>query len=101
MLLSAWVEGTPPDVRSALSGFIDKHGRTAFGTLAQGVSPLQFAEWLFSTDHIRVQYGLRYEGVSLDRLSPGTRGVVLLTLYLALDDHDPRPLIIDQPEENL
>jgi energy-coupling factor transporter ATP-binding protein EcfA2 len=26
---------------------------------------------------------------------------VLLLLYLALDDHDDRPLIIDQPEENL
>src|SRR5258707_2948689 len=31
----------------------------------------------------------------------GTRGIVLLLLYLALDDADDRPLIIDQPEENL
>src|SRR3546814_11376523 len=31
----------------------------------------------------------------------GTRGIVLLLLYLALDDSDDRPLIIDQPEENL
>ena len=29
-------------------------------------------------------------------MSPGTRGIVLLLLYL-----DDRPLIIDQPEENL
>jgi energy-coupling factor transporter ATP-binding protein EcfA2 len=34
-------------------------------------------------------------------LSPGTRGIVLLLLYLALDRDDDRPLIIDQPEENL
>ena len=32
---------------------------------------------------------------------PGTRGVVLLLLYLAVDRRDRRPLIIDQPEENL
>ena len=31
----------------------------------------------------------------------GMRGIVLLLLYLALDDADDRPLIIDQPEENL
>lgn len=36
-----------------------------------------------------------------DKLSPGTRGIVLLLLYLDLDDTDDRPLIIDQPEENL
>jgi ABC-type cobalamin/Fe3+-siderophores transport system ATPase subunit len=30
-----------------------------------------------------------------------TRGIVLLLLYLALDNSDDRPLIIDQPEENL
>lgn len=35
------------------------------------------------------------------KLSPGTRGIVLLLLYLAIDDQDDRPLIIDQPEENL
>ncbi|WP_238537267.1 AAA family ATPase [Pseudomonas sp. R62] len=29
------------------------------------------------------------------------RGIVLLLLYLALDDSDDRPLIIDQPEEIL
>jgi energy-coupling factor transporter ATP-binding protein EcfA2 len=35
------------------------------------------------------------------KLSPGTRGVVLQLLYLAPDEADDRPLIIDQPEENL
>jgi energy-coupling factor transporter ATP-binding protein EcfA2 len=42
-----------------------------------------------------------YDGVDIRKLSPGTRGIVLLLLYLALDDTDDRPLIIDQPEENL
>lgn len=61
----------------------------------------RFAFWLFSTDHISVQYSIDYEGVEIRKLSPGTRGIVLLLLYLALDDADDRPLIIDQPEENL
>jgi predicted ATPase len=38
--------------------------------------------------------------VDIERLSPGTRGIVLLLLYLAIDREDDRPLIIDQPEEN-
>jgi energy-coupling factor transporter ATP-binding protein EcfA2 len=61
----------------------------------------QFAQWLFRTDHITVRYELAYDGVDIRKLSPGTRGIVLLLLYLALDDADDRPLIIDQPEENL
>ncbi|MXW14525.1 MAG: AAA family ATPase [Rhodothermaceae bacterium] len=61
----------------------------------------EFAHWLYSTDHITVQYGVTYDNVDLDKLSPGTRGIILLLLYLALDDEDSRPLIIDQPEENL
>ena len=39
--------------------------------------------------------------MDIERLSPGTRGIVLLLLYLAIDREDDRPLIIDQPEENL
>ena len=42
-----------------------------------------------------------YDGIDIRKLSPSTRGIVLLLLYLALDDADDRPLIIDQPEENL
>lgn len=61
----------------------------------------RFAQWLFNTDHIDIQYGIEYDGVDIRKLSPGTRGIVLLLLYLALDDADGRPLVIDQPEENL
>jgi DNA repair exonuclease SbcCD ATPase subunit len=61
----------------------------------------RFAQWLYGTDHITVHYSVDYDGVDIRKLSPGTRGIVLLLLYLALDDADDRPLIIDQPEENL
>lgn len=58
-------------------------------------------EWLFSTDHIKLNYGMKYDGVALEKLSPGTKGIILLMLYLEMDKSDNRPLIVDQPEENL
>jgi energy-coupling factor transporter ATP-binding protein EcfA2 len=61
----------------------------------------QLAHWLYSADHIRVRYEIEYDGVDIRKLSPGTRGIVPLLLYLALDSADDRPLVIDQPEENL
>ena len=57
--------------------------------------------WLYDISHIQVRYSIVYDGIPVERLSPGTRGIVLLLLYLAVDTHDPRPLLIDQPEENL
>lgn len=59
------------------------------------------AEWLYSTKHVTLSYGIQYDSVEIGQLSPGTRGIVLLLLYLAIDKEDIRPLIIDQPEENL
>jgi hypothetical protein len=61
----------------------------------------RFAKWLYGTKHVRIRYSIDYDGTDIRKLSPGTRGIVLLLLYLALDDADDRPLIIDQPEENL
>lgn len=51
--------------------------------------------------HIELRYGIEYDGVAIEQLSPGTRVVVLLLLYLAVDLNDQHPLIVDQPEENL
>ncbi len=59
------------------------------------------ATWLYSTDHVQMRYSVTYDGVAIEQLSPGTRGIVLLLLYLVIDQQDRRPLIIDQPEENL
>jgi hypothetical protein len=33
---------------------------------------------------------MSYDGVDIRKLSPGTRGIVLLLLYLALDDSGDR-----------
>lgn len=57
--------------------------------------------WLFEVDHIKLDYGLKFNGSDLESLSPGTKGIVLLILYLGMDVNDTRPLIVDQPDENL
>lgn len=31
----------------------------------------RFAKWLYSTDHISLQYGIEYEGTDITKLSPG------------------------------
>jgi ABC-type multidrug transport system ATPase subunit len=92
-----------------MAGFINRYMRDLIGhaPFAQNQQVefrqwlKKFAHWLFDTDHISVRYEIVYDGIDIRKLSPGTRGIVLLLLYLALDDADDRPLIIDQPEENL
>lgn len=109
MLKHAWEVGSASDVQAAMSAFMEKYLRDLLSHAPY--SPTQqaefrewskrFAHWLFGTKHIVVRYEISYDGVDIRKLSPGTRGIVLLLLYLALDDSDDRPLIIDQPEENL
>lgn len=109
VLKPAWQTGTAADAQQAMTDFIAKYTRDLLDH-APYVPTQQaefrawskrFAHWLFGTDHIAVRYEIAYDGVDIRKLSPGTRGIVLLLLYLALDDADDRPLIIDQPEENL
>jgi hypothetical protein len=97
----AWRSGSPAEVRASMGRFIRAHLATEKLELAHGATRRDVEEWLFGIDHVRVRYDIEYEGVAITNLSPGTRGVVLLTLYLGLDEWDVRPLIIDQPEENL
>ena len=108
-LLPAWEIGSSADVADAMAVFRTDHDQhiieqanvartdvAGYRSWAKDVS-----DWLNSTDHILVSYGVQYDGVDIEQLSPGTRGIVLLLLYLAIDQSDDRPLIIDQPEENL
>jgi DNA repair exonuclease SbcCD ATPase subunit len=104
-----WETGPAVEAADALSSFrakydesliahspVDRADSKALRSWAASVST-----WLYGTDHIKIAYGMQYEGVEIEELSPGTRGIVLLLLYLALDADDDRPLLIDQPEENL
>ncbi len=108
-ILPAWETGSATNAADALASFVETHSRSFLdhspvdkadaNAMADWTSKV--AKWLFSTNHIKVEYGVQYEGVAIEQLSPGTRGIVLLLLYLAIDREDDRPLIIDQPEENL
>ncbi len=108
-LLPAWRTGTSAAVTEAMADFRDRHDsalmehspfrredRARFWKWAASV-----ARWLDDTSHISIRYGIQYDGVDIEQLSPGTRGIVLLLVYLSVDQNDDRPLIIDQPEENL
>jgi hypothetical protein len=107
-LFEAWSIGASRDVAKAMDDF-----RTAFQddlkrAMPSSITPANrsawyqsVASWLYDTDLISIEYGITYDGVAIEQLSPGTRGIVLLLLYLAIDQQDHRPLIIDQPEENL
>ncbi|MCA3016092.1 MAG: AAA family ATPase [Myxococcaceae bacterium] len=101
LLLAAWRSGGPAEAWESIGKFLSEFGEPALQALRQGATPKDFGEWIYSTQHISVRYGIRYEDVELAKLSPGARGVLLLTLYLAIDESDERPLVIDQPEENL
>lgn len=109
VLKGAWETGDSAAVIAAMAEFrrlyqkdLLDHSPVAHSDQAEFRAWLKrFAQWLFSTDHIAIRYGIDYDGVDIRKLSPGTRGIVLLLLYLVLDDGDNRPLVIDQPEENL
>ncbi len=108
-LKAAWETGDSKQVQAAMTKFITDHYRALLSHAPYAPADQdefrhwlnRFAQWLFSSDHIAVRYEILYDGIDIRKLSPGTRGIVLLLLYLALDDADDRPLIIDQPEENL
>ena len=55
---------------------------------------------MYGLSFIDPYYDLRQKGKSLEQLSPGEKGALLLVFYLVLDKEDV-PLIIDQPEDNL
>lgn len=108
-LLDAWKTGSSAEVAKAMAKFREHHDE---GFLAHARVPREdgarfwqwaanISRWLDDTSHISIRYGIRYDGVDIEQLSPGTRGIVLLLVYLSVDQSDDRPLIIDQPEENL
>lgn len=66
----------------------------------KGGESAEFYDFLYFMDYLNPYPELRLQGRELTHLSPGERGSLLLVFYLLLDGSD-RPLLIDQPEENL
>jgi energy-coupling factor transporter ATP-binding protein EcfA2 len=108
-LLEAWKTGSSTEVARAMAKFRKRHDEHflehALVRREDGARYWQWganiARWLDDTSHVSIRYGISYDGVDIEQLSPGTRGIVLLLVYLSVDQSDDRPLIIDQPEENL
>ena len=102
-LLRAWKACDSARIGIAINKCVEamKAVENLRGCLKTGYQPIDVAEWLFSVGHIEVSHGIQYEGKDLRSLSPGTKGIVLIILYLAVDRSDTRPLIVDQPDENL
>jgi len=101
-LFPGWTTGGVDQIRSGMNGFIDALNQAkAPASLRQSATLSALLAWVFDVEHIQLRYALRYNGVELEKLSPGIKGIVLLILYLGMDRDDTRPLIIDQPEENL
>lgn len=57
-------------------------------------------DYIYGLEYINEKYELKFANKSIEQLSPGERGAALIVFYLLLDNDD-KPLIIDQPEDNL
>jgi ABC-type lipoprotein export system ATPase subunit/phage shock protein A len=68
--------------------------------LLQATKPIEVMDYVFGLDYVGPFYQLTWDGKSLEELSPGERGNLLLIFYL-LVDRQTIPIVIDQPEENL
>ncbi|WP_421708591.1 AAA family ATPase [Algihabitans sp.] len=104
ILEPAWISGHPERIRPAMEVFLAEFRKADLppkNYMRSGVTVQDVFEWLYEVEHVRLSYGPKYNGVDLEKLSPGTTGIVLLILYLGVDVADTRPLIVDQPDENL
>lgn len=105
ILAPAWTSGDPARIGLAMEEFVQEFRKPEnlppSKYLRSGVTNLDVLQWLYEVRHISLSYGLKYNGTDLANLSPGTKGIVLLILYLGMDINDTRPLIVDQPDENL
>lgn len=68
--------------------------------LRKHVELKQVYDYLWSFPYLEPEYSLKLDGKDLSHLSPGERGTLLLVFYLLVDKSN-KPIIVDQPEENL
>lgn len=93
-----------------LDELIDRFGREAGasngevrlldGIMRASYTPADLLCAVYGLEWLESQYIIRSGGLELSQLSPGQRGLVLLLFYLLVDKSE-RPLLLDQPEENL
>jgi energy-coupling factor transporter ATP-binding protein EcfA2 len=100
-MFNVWVNCELNHIEKAMADFTNDEARKMSRILINTNSMVKLADWLFSTDHIKISYEMTFNGIPLKLLSPGTKGILLMLLYLGVDKNDIRPLLIDQPEDNL
>ncbi len=89
-------------VRKATKELLEKFKPSTLpDQLRSGYSPKDFADWFYNVGVFSTTYGIKFDNKDLRFLSPGEKGIVLLLLYLEAEEGDNRPLIIDQPDDNL
>jgi hypothetical protein len=66
----------------------------------KGHSLEEVYDFLFGLEYLSPRFALRFGTRPIHLLSPGEKGVLLLIFFL-LAETNTRPLIIDQPEDNL
>lgn len=85
-----------------VEGLFTENNRTISSQLKEKrYTEQDFYNWLYSIKYYSISYSIKFNGLELNNLSPGLKGVALLILFLELDKDDKRPILIDQPEENL
>lgn len=78
----------------------NNESRSVENQLKKGHTQQELYGFIYCMDYVSPFFQLKMNGKPLSSLSPGERGALLLLLYLFID-MDDKPLIIDQPEENL
>lgn len=110
-ILSMHSVGSPEEIKDLLNAIMDaltydkRQGydeelRYPDEQLKRDIKIEDLYDFIYGLDYIDPQFKLQLGTKDLKELSPGERGAILLIFYLFLDI-DNKPLIIDQPEENL
>lgn len=70
------------------------------GQVKKGRTVAELYDYIFGLRYLSPRYALKFGNKPIHLLSPGEKGVLLLIFFL-LAETNTRPLIIDQPEDNL
>lgn len=87
-------------IRATITAGAEQPGASLLPVLRTKVTAEQLYEQLFDLKLVEAKFSLSLAGTTIQQMSPGQRGALLLIFYLLVDT-DPTPLILDQPEENL
>ncbi len=104
------LEGTDPNDKDSVLNLIesltnnlevkDEVKQNPFHQIKGSKNLQDLYDYVYGLEYLNEKYELKFADKSIEQLSPGERGAALIVFYLLLDNDD-KPLIIDQPEDNL